>query len=67
MWRRRGTNDVITPLRPGTSLAIPVGTSFQFRSEDGETLIAIGVTMPPWPGPDEAEHVDGCPEWVPSP
>jgi mannose-6-phosphate isomerase-like protein (cupin superfamily) len=67
MWRRGGTNEAITALRPGTSLVIPVGTSFQFRSEDGEPLIVLGVTMPPWPGPDEAEHVDGCPDWPPSP
>jgi mannose-6-phosphate isomerase-like protein (cupin superfamily) len=67
IWRRRGSDETITPLRPGMCLLIPAGTSFQFRSADDEPLVAVGVTMPPWPGPHEAEHVDGRPDWAPSP
>ena len=56
MWRDGETVDV----SKGVSLTIPVGTSFQFRA-DGETaLAAVAVTMPPWPGADEAEFVEGA-------
>ena len=50
-------------LVPGVSLSIPVGTAFQFRSTGDVALEAFGVTMPPWPGPDEAEPVEG--RWEP--
>ena len=58
MWRSaEGVEDIID-LAPGISLSIPVGTSFQFRA--GRTpLEAVAVTMPPWPGMDEAYAVDG--------
>jgi len=35
------------------------GTQFQFRSFGHEPLSIVGVTMPPWPGPDEAYEVQG--------
>ena len=63
MWRKRDQAEAVTALEVGTSLVIPVGTSFQFRSLGPGPLAAVAVTMPPWPGPDEAEAVDGCPEW----
>lgn len=50
---------------PGTALAIPAGTIFQFRNTGAGPLAAVGVTMPPWPGPGEAELLDGGP-WVPT-
>jgi mannose-6-phosphate isomerase-like protein (cupin superfamily) len=59
MWRRLGDHDEIVELRPGGSLAISVGTSFQFRCDGTEKLVAVGVTMPPWPGEDEAYPVAG--------
>lgn len=59
MWLSVGTREKIVKLSPGLSLAIPVGTSFQFRNLGAEPLEAIGVTMPPWPGMDEAEFVEG--------
>ncbi len=57
MWRSNGTHEEVTPVSPGVSLSILAGTSFQFRSTGMEPLEAIGVTMPPWPGADEAEFV----------
>jgi mannose-6-phosphate isomerase-like protein (cupin superfamily) len=63
MWRRRGEHVSIEALDPGLTLAIRVGTSFQFRSLGPGSLVILGVTMPPWPGADEAEHVEGCPDW----
>jgi mannose-6-phosphate isomerase-like protein (cupin superfamily) len=59
MWRRQGSREEIVPLDAGTSLTIPLGTHFQFRSLGPEPLQAIGITMPPWPGDDEAYAVPG--------
>jgi hypothetical protein len=35
-----------------------------WRSAGSEQLAAIGITMPPWPGEDEALFVAG--EWEPT-
>ncbi len=43
---------------PGDALVIPVGWSFQFRAYPGGPLRFLCVTMPPWPGIDEAEPVN---------
>jgi mannose-6-phosphate isomerase-like protein (cupin superfamily) len=60
MWRRSGEGDeLIVDVGPGVSIDIPLGTSFQFRALGDEPLSAIGATMPPWPGDDEAIVVDG--------
>ena len=59
MWRRLGDNEVLVELRPGISVAIPVGAQFQFRNDGDEPLHCVGVTMPPWPGMDEAYEVEG--------
>jgi mannose-6-phosphate isomerase-like protein (cupin superfamily) len=67
MWRRTGEDEAIQALEPGGCLTIPVGTSFQFRADAATELVIVAVTMPPWPGPDEAFVVDGCPGWEPSP
>ncbi len=58
-WRKNDTAEETIPVHPGVSISIPVGTHFQFRSEGEEPLEAVGVTMPPWPGPDEAYAVTG--------
>jgi mannose-6-phosphate isomerase-like protein (cupin superfamily) len=58
MWRKSDRREEIVALAPGTCLTIPVGTHFQFRSS-GRSLAAVGVTMPPWPGEDEAYEVAG--------
>jgi mannose-6-phosphate isomerase-like protein (cupin superfamily) len=63
MWRRSGAREEVVALEPGVCVTIPVGTHFQFRASAGESLNAIGVTMPPWPGPDEAIPVPGM--WAP--
>jgi len=59
MWRRQGERQQTVPLRPGTCLSIPAGTHFQFRAGHGGPLAAVGVTMPPWPGDNEAYEVPG--------
>lgn len=63
MWRRAGGTEETVPMEPGTSLSIPAGTHFQFRSSGDEPLTVVGVTMPAWPGPDEAYAVPG--RWPP--
>ena len=63
MWRRHGVHEAVVVLEPGMCLTIPLGTRFQFRADEGtEALAAIAVTMPPWPGADEAFAVDG--PWI---
>jgi mannose-6-phosphate isomerase-like protein (cupin superfamily) len=59
MWIKQGDQETILDLKPGLSFAIPVGALFQFRCDGEESLEAIGTTMPPWPGMDEAYAVDG--------
>ena len=59
MWRRQGFAHQITDLASGLSLTIPLGTQFQFRNTGEEPLAAAAITMPPWPGADEAVFVDG--------
>lgn len=59
IWRAQHDREEILDLTPGQSLTIPLGTHFQFRNAGGEALRILGVTMPPWPGPDEAVPVDG--------
>jgi mannose-6-phosphate isomerase-like protein (cupin superfamily) len=63
MWRSREAIQDVTELSAGTCLTIPVGWSFQFRAMD-EGLDAVAVTMPPWPGAEEAEVVPGL--WEPT-
>jgi mannose-6-phosphate isomerase-like protein (cupin superfamily) len=64
MWRKQRDREEVVPVHPGVSLTIPLETHFQFRSFGCEPLAAIGVTMPPWPGDDEAFVVDGI--WKPT-
>jgi mannose-6-phosphate isomerase-like protein (cupin superfamily) len=59
MWRSQDGRDDVTPLSPGVSISIPVGASFQFRCVGDQAFEAIAVTMPPWPGADEAVAVPG--------
>jgi mannose-6-phosphate isomerase-like protein (cupin superfamily) len=60
MWRRdAGGHECVVDVEPGVSLDIPLGTAFQFRSTGAEPLAAVGTTMPPWPGDDEAMPADG--------
>ena len=59
MWRRLGDEETIVEVSPGLSLTIPLGTHFQFRADGGAPLAFVAVTLPPWPGEDEALRVQG--------
>lgn len=63
MWRRHDGAEETVQLEPGTCLSITAGTGFQFRASADGPLAVVAVTMPPWPGPDEAREVDGA--WPP--
>jgi mannose-6-phosphate isomerase-like protein (cupin superfamily) len=59
VWRRAtGAEDTVR-VDPGTSLTIPPETAFQFRNIGAGPLRILIVTMPPWPGPQEALPVVG--------
>ena len=57
MWRKLGRDQETVELVPGVSISIPAGTHFQFRCDGAEPLRAVAITMPPWPGADEAHPV----------
>jgi mannose-6-phosphate isomerase-like protein (cupin superfamily) len=59
MWRKLNGQEEITDVSPGISITLPTGTHFQFRCDSAEPLTAIGATMPPWPGEEEAYAVQG--------
>jgi len=59
MWRRAGANESLVEVEAGVSLTIPLGTAFQFRAADEAPLTFLAITMPPWPGADEADRVEG--------
>ncbi|HET7716371.1 MAG TPA: cupin domain-containing protein [Bauldia sp.] len=60
MWRKDETGESVIEVHSGMSIDIPAGTAFQFRADEDEPLEAVGVTMPPWPGPLEAIFVEGA-------
>ena len=64
IWRRQGDVESIDPLAPGTSLTIPLGAAFQFRADADSALAFVAITMPPWPGMDEAVPAQG--PWAPT-
>jgi mannose-6-phosphate isomerase-like protein (cupin superfamily) len=64
MWRQLGEDQNTVVVVTGTSISIPTGTRFQFRCDTDEPLEAVAVTLPPWPGPDEALPVQG--PWKPT-
>lgn len=63
MWRGDGGAEEVVALEPGLCLAIPVGTSFQFRATGEAPLSAFAVTMPPWPAASDDEWVEVAPCW----
>ncbi|STX51749.1 Uncharacterised protein [Legionella busanensis] len=56
IWRKNSEEEKITPLSAGISIDIPLGTSFQYRSDEDD-LVFICITMPPWPGSDEVNYI----------
>lgn len=64
MWRKLNDQEEVVKVEAGVCITIPLGTHFQFRAFGDEPLAVVGVTMPPWPGEDEAVVVAG--KWEPT-
>ena len=57
MWRMRERAESVVDIHPGVALTLECGTHFQFRNTGDEDLRCVIVTMPPWPGAEEARRV----------
>jgi mannose-6-phosphate isomerase-like protein (cupin superfamily) len=64
LWRKRGVHEEVILLEPDVCATLPRGTQFQFRASSVEAVKIVAVTIPRWPGDDEAEFVTG--HWPPS-
>ncbi len=64
IWRRDGRSEETTVLSAGVSIDIPVGTAFQYRCTGADPLEFLCISMPPWPGDQEATFVEG--PWTPT-
>lgn len=64
IWRRDGGAEETTALVRGVSIDIPVGTAFQYRCNGVEPLEFLCVSMPRWPGDEEATIIEG--PWEPN-
>jgi len=64
MWLQNEEQEQVLSVSAGVCLTIPLGTRFQFRACGSQALSAIAVTMPPWPGGEEARTVEG--KWPPT-
>ncbi|CAF2651569.1 unnamed protein product [Rotaria sp. Silwood2] len=53
-WRKQKEIEEIVTVDTNVCITIPVGTQFQFRTIGRKPLIAVAITMPPWPGENEA-------------
>ena len=51
-------SDQTTSVRAGSTVVIPAGMPFQFRSMGSEPLRFLCFTSPPWPGDGEAVPVE---------
>lgn len=64
IWRRDDTGEQTAVLEAGVSIDIPVGTAFQYRCTSDEPLRFLCISMPPWPGDQEATLIEG--PWEPN-
>lgn len=64
IWRDDGRESSVTSLTAGTAIDIPVGTAFQYRNISDSDLKFICVSMPRWPGDQEATFIEGI--WQPT-
>ncbi|CAF3712923.1 unnamed protein product [Rotaria sp. Silwood1] len=53
-WRKQKDREEIVTVDTNICITIPVGTQFQFRTIGRKPLVAVAITMPPWPGENEA-------------
>ncbi len=67
VWREApdGTSRIV-PVNPGTALTIPLGCRFKFRTVGAAELRFLCVTIPPWPGEQEAIVEPSAGPWQPT-
>jgi mannose-6-phosphate isomerase-like protein (cupin superfamily) len=58
-WRKQNQREEIVRVDAEICITIPVGTQFQFRTIGQKALVAVAVTMPPWPGDSEVIPREG--------
>lgn len=58
-WRKQHEKEETVIVNTDICITIPVGTKFQFRTVGRKPLIAVAITMPPWPGGNEAILTEG--------
>jgi mannose-6-phosphate isomerase-like protein (cupin superfamily) len=63
LWRELDGTDETVELSSGTCVTIPTGAAFQFRSDGDHPLRMLMLTIPPWPGAEEA--IASCGHWQP--
>ncbi len=63
-WRGDANAEQTVNVRAGTSLSVAQGVCFQFAADPGQPLVAVGFTVPAWPGDAEAQPVEG--PWQPT-
>ena len=59
IWRKGARQEEIVDIASGDCLTIPLGVAFQYRAVGAAPLAFVAITMPPWPGADEAIFVEG--------
>ena len=59
VWRSDEKCEKIVDVQEGKCITIPAGTAFQFRNNGTDDLKFIGVTIPSWPGQEEAVEENG--------
>lgn len=65
IWRRDPIGEEeTTEFGGGMSIDIPVGTAFQYRCTGADPLRFICISMPRWPGDQEATVIEG--PWQPT-
>ena len=57
VWRKLGDDESVGDVGPGVAVTIPTGAHFQFQNLGNDPLCFLCVTMPPWPGKQEAKTV----------
>ena len=59
VWRADGNGESVVDVAAGVALSIETGCRFQFRNTGDDDLCILIVTMPPWPGAQEAGPAPG--------
>lgn len=57
VWRKLDDEEKVVDVEPGVALTIETGARFQFRNTGDDDLCFIIVSIPLWPGEQEATRV----------